>query len=169
MVTIEPRTSIVTIFQGDYLDRIRHLEQRHAAAVKAEKAAGPRVLSEVPESHTLAEEHAALVEEAEASALDVVLKALGRKAWRELVAQHPPREGHEGDKEVGVDESTFKDALISASIVSPEMSEDDLDLLSDADNDRLYLTAFALNRGMAAGPKALPASPPNPENDKTSN
>lgn len=165
-VTIVPRTSVVTIFQGDYLDRIRHLEAKYAAAVESEKSA-PRMLSEVPESMGLAAEHEALVAEAEGTALDITVQALGRKAWRALVAEHPPREGVDSDVLVGVNESTFKDPLISVSIVSPVLSEDELDQLSDADNDRLYLTAWALNRGTPAGPKALHASPANQASDAT--
>lgn len=168
MVTIAPRTSVVTIFQGDYLDRIRHLEQRHEAALEAENAATRR-LSDGAESNAIAEEHAALVAEAEASAINVTLKALGRKAWRELVALHPPRPEVDSDIAVGVNEETFKDALIAVSIVEPELSEDDLDAISDSDNDRLYYTAFGLNRAPASSPKALPASQKTTGSGETSN
>lgn len=167
MTTFEPRTAVVTIFQGDYLDRIRFLEQKYQAAVESEKSGPPRMNDEVPESVGLAEEHKALVAEAEATALNVTLKALGRKAWRALVAQHPPRDGNDEDKAVGVNEETFKDALIAASVVAPDLSEDDLDALADTDNDALYYTAFGLNRSRVVGPKVLPVSQANQQSDVT--
>lgn len=155
MSTIAARTATVDIYVGDYLDRIRHLEREYDAALKEEAAEGPRLNHEEPRSEALRAEHVALVAEAEESAVHIVLRALRRSEWRELVKLHPPRENHKGDAAVGVDESTFKDALVPVSIVSPTLDEDDLDNLSDVDFDRLYLTAFALNRSPAASPKAL--------------
>lgn len=177
MTTIQPRTSVVTIYGGDYLDRIRHLERKAEAAAEAEGDT-VRVLSEVPESHRLAEEHDALVKEAEEQALHVRLQALKRSEWKRLVAAHPPRDGNKDDANVGVNEETFKDALVAyrnpdhperRTIVEPDLTEDELDDLSDVDFDRLYLTAFALNRSPAAGPKANLVSRMTQPKDETSN
>jgi hypothetical protein len=167
MASVEPRTSVVTIYGGDYLDRLRHLEQQHKAAVESERSSS-RLLADDAQSPAIAAEHERLKAEAEETALHVTLRALGRKAWRALVEEHPPRPGVTSDSDVGVNEATFKEALVPASIVSPELSEDDLDAISDIDWDRLYFTAFALNRSPAASPKAL-VSPTSPESDETSN
>lgn len=161
--TIDPRTAVVTIFQGDYLDRIRFIEQQHKAAVEAEKAGPPRMNDEIPESVSLAQQHKSLVAEAEASALNITVRALGRKAWRALVAAHPVRADNRADEIVGVNEDTFKDALVPVSIVSPELTPDELDQLSDAQFDTIYYTAFGLNRGPQSAPKVLPGSLTNPE------
>lgn len=171
MSTIAARTATVDIYVGDYLDRIRHLERQYDAALKEESSDGPRLNHEELRSESLRVEHAALVAEAEQSAVQIVVRALRRSEWRDLVKQHPPRENHKGDAAVGVDESTFKDALVPTSIVSPVLSEDDLDNLSDVDFDRLYLTAFALNRSPAASPKVLerPDSQTSTESGATSN
>lgn len=166
MSLIEPRTSIVTIYQGDYLDRIRHLEQKYEAAVEAEKSSA-RLLSDAATSADIAEDHEALVAEAELSALEIRVRALGRREWRELVAAHPPRKDNRADQAVGVNEETFKDVLVAASIVSPDLSDDDLDSISDIDNDRLYFAAFALNRLEAPSPKAHLVSPLNQASDET--
>lgn len=169
---IEPRTAVVTIYGGDYLDRIRHLEQQcealEEAIERAEKAEKdkPRTNDEIPESVRLSEEHDrkvderdALLAEASAQATHFRIKALGRREWRALVAEHPPRENHKDDALAGVNEDTFKDALVAASVIEPEgIAPDDLDQLADIDFDRLYLTAFALNRGVAPDPKASPVS-----------
>ena len=168
MTTIQPRTSQVTIYQGDYLDNIRHLERQYEEALKSEGKTS-RMMSEVPASAALAEQHAALVAEAEESAVTITLRALGRKEWRALVADNPPREGNKDDEQVGVNEDSFKDPLIVASIVEPKLSEDDLDMLSEADNDRLYLTCWSLNRLPGDSPKVLRVSPQNQPSDATSN
>ena len=165
MTTIQPRTAIVTIYQGDYLDRIRHLEQKYEAALEAEKDT-TRTLDEIPESADLREQHTALVAEADKSALHITVKGLGRKQWRTLVAKHKPRPDHKSDEFAGVNEETFKDDLVPASILEPELILDDLDEISDVDFDRLYLTAFGLNRSLTSAPKAL-ASPANQESDAT--
>ena len=166
MVTIEPRTAVVPIFQGDYLDRIRHLEERHKQAKKDEQEGPPRLNSEIPVSVEIAKEHKALVTEAESSALNVTVRALPRKAWRELVEAHPVRPDNRADAIVGVNEDTFKDALVPISIVEPELTEDELDSLSDAQWDQIYYAAFYLNRG-TQNPKALLASPQSQESDAT--
>lgn len=168
MSTIQPRTATVDIYQGDYLDRLRHLEQRHAAALKAEGNT-TRLASDIPESHAIFEEHAALKDEAEETKIIVTVGALGRKSWRSLVAQHPPRKDNDSDDAMGVNEDSFKEALVPLSVVSPEFTDEDFDSLADVDFDRIYYTAFALNRSPAASPKALasPASQESPKNDES--
>jgi hypothetical protein len=169
MSTFEPRTATVVIFGGDYLDRIRLLEQKAEAAKDAEGGT-PRRVGTTPEYLRLAKEHDDLVKEAEESALRVVVQALRRSEWKALVKEHPPRVGNKDDERVGANEDTFKDALIPVSIVEPAgFGEDDLDALSDADFDRIYYTAFSLNRGVAAGPKAGLYSRMSQESEETSN
>jgi hypothetical protein len=175
MTTIKPRTVTVDLYQGDHIDRLRHLEARHKAALAAEGKTKP-LASEVPESQIIAEEHAALRAEADEEKLVVVLGALGRKAWRALVKQHPPRKAGvngateaqaESDEATSVNEDTFKDELVPLSILSPELTEEDLDALSDGQFDALYLNAFALNRTTGGDPKDL-VSPVSRESTKNS-
>lgn len=161
---IQPRTAVVTIYGGDYLDRIRHLERQAEAAKDAAEDGLPRTNDEVPDYLTLAQEHDDLVAEAEAQALHVRIRALGRREWKALIAAHPPRTVAKdavtealakSDELSGVNDDTFKDALVAASVIEPEgITVEDLDQLADVDFDRLYLTAFALNRGSAPDPKA---------------
>ena len=173
MSAIQPRTSKVTIYQGDYLDRIQHLERKAEAARDA--AGDVRTMMDEPEYLAIAKEHDALVAEAEESALHVVVKPLRRSSWKALVAEHPPRDGHTGDQSIGVNEDEFKDALVT--FVNENDPEDrtilegidlaDLDYLSDIDYDRIYFKAFGLNRGMVDGPKANLVSRMSQENDET--
>ena len=167
-MAIEPRTSVVTIYGGDYLDRLRDLERRAEAAREAAEQDGPQRLAEVPEYLRLAEEHDALAKEAEAQALHVKVRALRRSEWKMLVAEHPARKDNESDQSIGVNEDTFKEALVPASITEPaDFSADDLDSLSDIDFDRLYFTAFSLNRAPSQDPKANLASRMTTPSDET--
>ena len=173
---IQPRTSTVTIYQGDYLDRIRLLERQYEAAVEAEEDAGPRTLDEIPESKRLADEHTALVAEAEKSALYVKLQTVRRSVYRMLAADHPPRTGddvpkvkRQGDEALGVNAETFREALVPKAIVEitegdttrkwSEFSEDEqadfLDTLAESDFERLFGNAYGLVNGFTADPKLL--------------
>lgn len=174
--TFKQRTAVVTIYPGDYLDRIRHLEARFAAAVEAEKGSAPRTNDEVPESHQIAQEHDDLVAEAEIEAVHVRVGALPRKTWKKLVSEHPPRQPGDGVTEMqarsdalsGVNDDTFKEAVVPLSIIEPDLTEEDLDALADIDFDRLYMAALGLNRGKVEDPKASLASRVMQMNDETS-
>lgn len=185
-----PRTAVVTIYTGDYLDRIRHLERQAEAAQDAADADGPRLNSDVPEYLDLARQHDELVAEAEEKAVHVTVQALPRKVWQALVAAHPPRtvekdkvseQKARSDALSGVNDDTFKDALVLGgeieingspvtyrSVVEPDLSPDDFDALAAIDFDRIYLTAFSLNRGAVADPKASLVSRLSQKNDETS-
>ena len=147
--TLTPRTSTVLLFQGDDLAKIAELRK----AAEAEQS-DTRLMGEL----SAAQEHDEFVKEAEARAVRVVLKALGRKQWRNLVAAHPPRPNVEADESLGVNDETFGEALVLASLVEPALSgteaEEFLDSLRSADFDLLYATAFALNRFQGDAPKA---------------
>ena len=190
MSLFEPRTAVVTIYRGDYLDRIRHLERRAEAAEKAQGGL-PLVGGEFPEYLKLAQEHDDLVREAEADgAIHIRLKHLPRKVWTALTEAHPPRKaGDDGatpdqamvDARAGVNVDTFSEALVSGgtvkidgvnvefhTIVEPEVTAEDLAELSYRDFERLYLTAVGLNKAPVADPNASPVSRMTQKNDETS-
>ena len=177
MTGIKPRVARVTIYQGDDLARLAELddavaraEVRKAAAERAVKAAEnvTRTLAdEVPDATAEVEAFdAAVLErdefaaEAEERGVTVVLNALPRKTWRALVADHPPREDKDSDKQVGVNEDALAEVLVPKSIDHDASTITGdvglfLDALSDYDFDRLYVTAFALNRGAATADPTL--------------
>lgn len=169
MTTIQPRTATIPIFQGDDLDEIEHLRKRAEAAADEESGKPAR---NGGEAVRLSREHNERVKQAEERAVNVKVQALGRRAWKALVAEHPPREDSETDKRAGVNEDTFQDELVAASIVEPEFkSRADLDAftdqLRDIDFERVYLASFALNRWAGADPKPLAVSKLTPKNDAT--
>jgi hypothetical protein len=168
--TIKPRTSTVVIHQGDYLDEIRHLEDQIAAAQAAES--GPRTLDEIPASQALIERHDALVAEAEAEAITVKVRNLGRRTYHDLKVKHPPRDDKPGDANLGCNEDTFFDELVPLSLVAPSFDtttdlERFLEDLAPIDWERVKLAAFRVNEVATADPKPFPASRLTRENDAT--
>ena len=189
MAIIKPRTTTVTIVGGDYAERLSELEraaekarsreEQQDALRESSEQSGPPLRSGQkaptepagkPESVRLAEEHDALFAEAEAAGavLVVTLQALRRSEWKALVAQHKPRVDNKEDAAVGVNEDTFREALVPVSVVSPELDADDYDALAAADFDRLYVEAFALNRMSGGDPKAGLVSRMSQQSSETS-
>lgn len=193
MTGFQPLTHKVTLYQGDYQQRIQEAASAAELAEmrlkrEREKPDQVRTLAEIPDIVTLAEEfHAAakvhddLVAEAEAEgALVVTLRAVGRRKWSELVAAHPPRTEDDvpesvrkSDAELGVNDTALGEELLPLSIA--ELSDPDLqvadllDMVSSAQFDLLYGTAFALNRGLGSDPKARPRLLPSPSTPETAN
>lgn len=181
--TVARRRETVYLYQGDDLDQLTQLANDVADARAREEAAGASRLLSDRGSLDAVEAFNAFRIEARERATKVVIEALGRVAWRDLVRAHPPRENtvtddegkpttvlHDED-EAGVNFDTFPDALLPLSIVEPEHASDDersvfVDNLSDPDFYRLYGVAWKLNRS-AADPKALPVYDAIPANDAT--
>ena len=96
------------------------------------------------------------------------LRALPRAAFRELIAGHPPRRDEAGepvreDVAIGVDNSTFFNALIRTCTIDPELSEDEwqnllANLLTDRQFSDLADAAWYVNRGEVDVPFSLAAS-----------
>ena len=89
------------------------------------------------------------------SIIEFRIRAMPRKQWRDLVAAHQPRKDgddvHEQDRFLGVNTETFFDALIRASVVDPELDDDDWTLLleeklTDRQFDAIADAAWGLNR-----------------------
>lgn len=179
MTTFKPRQATIPIYQGDDLDHLQRLaddvntwQERLDDAIRNAKDAPPlTMLEENPVVTADArlkdarEAHDAFLAEAEPRAIKVVVQALGRKRWREIVDQNPPREDNEGDKRMGVNDSTFGDVLVPISMVEPQLSANEqadfLDALSMAQYRSIYLAAFLLNTATGEDPKALSDSGPS--------
>lgn len=105
----------------------------------------------------LAERVKALEDQMRDASHDFRLRAHPRPAWKKLLAVHPPRKDPETgdlddrDKYIGVNTESFFAALIRASVVEPELDDDDWTLLleeklTDRQFDLLSDAAWALNR-----------------------
>ena len=187
MTSIKPRSARVVIYQGDDLAHLAELDAAveraetalRVAEQKAKRTAAPITLDEATDEQDLVlvarDQHAeaavirdAFAEEAEERGVVVVLHAQPRKAWRALMDEHGPREDNDVDKALGVNMGTLPDALLPMSVDREQSTiEGDLteflESLSDYDYyDRLFLQAFALNRGSAmADPTQRLASGPS--------
>lgn len=117
-----PRTAVIRIYTGDYLNRIRHLEQQFEEALQAEKGTTPT--ADESQAYQLAQAHEQLVAEAEDHAFDLTVQALPRRVWKQLVSEHPPRTEstqpgldhrvYRLDHLAGVNEDTFAEALVTS-------------------------------------------------------
>lgn len=178
---------------GEHDDAVTKAE---AAVKRAEKDQTPRLLHQgdpVADANRALDdakaERDAFAAEAEARGVAVVMHARPRKAWRKLMDEHPPRdrEKHPEDYPIGpCNIETLPDVLLPESICRdphcPTCSDEGqrstiegdltefLESLSDYDYyDRLFLQAFALNRGSAmADPTQRLASGTSQTSDATS-
>lgn len=172
MPTITPRTTTVTLFQGNDFDAERRL--RRAVETAAVKADNPKRIGDSPDVMAAAEAYDAFVAEAAARGITVTLQALRRKDWRPLVAKHVPREDNDTDAAWGFNYETMCDDLVPASVVlgvqfmSTTDRDDFLDSLSDADFSSLYSEAVRLNQGAGPDPKVRVSSQLARTGDETS-
>lgn len=88
-------------------------------------------------------------------------QALPRQAWRDLLAEHPPRPGKE-DEEVWNPE-TIGVPLIAACAIDPVMTVDQveqlLDVVNQAGRNLLFNAAYEANTGPVRVPFSPAASP----------
>jgi hypothetical protein len=102
---------------------------------------------------------------ADATVLDVTLEAVSRKQWAEVEENHPPRDGDDTDKSVGVNVGSFLAEVLPESVAEVKergtgeriaVSADDwreaVDEISDGQYQVLLLAILGLNRGAARHP-----------------
>ncbi len=133
----------------------------------------------------------AFIPEAAERAVEVVLQAIGNRRFRQLLLQHPPRKVpgpeneqvvHEDDAEFDVNSATFPDALLRfadeddpdrRTIAAPEFTHKALaefldDEIEFGNFERLWQTAYALNRGASIDPFLTTFSDVSPRSEPTS-
>lgn len=95
------------------------------------------------------------------------LRAMSQPKFRALVAEHTPRRDDEGtvdaaDAQMGFNRDTFFDALLKASVISPDLDDDDwtalLDVLTDRQYNDLTDAAWFVNRTEVSVPFSQAAS-----------
>lgn len=152
-----PETTVPLCLRGDLVAewerRERELRDRRNAPNRT--LAGNDVTE-------LAKEVAALEDQMRESTVEFRLRAVHRREWMQLLADHPPREGNQFDKGLGLNSETFYDALVTKCLVEPELSAEELaavlDVLTAAQFDRLTASAWALNSGDVSVPFSQTAS-----------
>jgi hypothetical protein len=154
-----PETGVPLCLRGDL--QLRH-EQLGQELEEAEEADRRDSLAAGGKARKVAEQIRDLEAEMRDHTHTFALRALPRKAFRDLVEQHPPRENNKDDQVFGVNTATFPVPLIAASctdpVMTPEQVEQLLDLLTEGQMLELYGAALHLNRGTVDAPKSAAAS-----------
>lgn len=104
----------------------------------------------------------ALNAEAEGLWRTFTFRSVGKKAWYDLVRDHPPtKEQLKADAQADVNRDTFEPAAVALSAETPtvslEQAEQFRDLLTTSQWDMLVAAVFDANVGGLALPKALAA------------
>ena len=189
MSTLKPRTATIPIYQGDDAEHLAELRmavavaERQAAQTQAPRRGGDPAPSE--DVKAAQEAYDAFVDEAAERAVEVVVRAIGRRRFRDLVAAHPPRQvkdadgkdvTHEDDEHLGVNVETFAPALLTFAepgedgvrtiiapadaVKSPGALRDFLDdEVTDGDYEKIFTVAYWINRAAGSDPKELRYSP----------
>lgn len=127
-------------------------------AAELERATRALALAAANEADTTGPEAqiAAIRRQMADATVEVTLTAMPRREWLAMIAEHPPRDGHQVDTRVGFNTETFYDAAIRASWAAPEVSADDLTALLGALNDRQFNdladAAWSVNAGGVSVP-----------------
>lgn len=175
MSLLKPRTATVPIYQGDDLERLADLHREAEIAERRAQEAARSPLRGGDEIPSAADERAAydaFVDEAAERAVIVELTAIGKRKWRDLLAAHPARKHTVDGKEETVEDDafyevnaeTFPQALLTFSrdgvstVTGPRVPASEFrefleNEVSDGDFERLWSTAYWLNRAPGADPK----------------
>lgn len=177
-ITYTPPTEVVHLYLADDLERIQELVANLSGAINQhaldpETPAMPATLDEVPdetpdERKIAAKAHDDFVTEAAERATKIRIQAMGRKKWRALKDEHPPRLVDDTDQprvedSIGFNTDSMADDLVPASIAPDQFESDDerddfLDSLTDQDFNRIYSAAVRLNERGVNVPKAEASS-----------
>lgn len=138
-----PEKVVSLVLRADIQQKIEELEKR-LIAIRAADSDG--TLAGNTDAAPVADEINALIEEAKESTVDVLLRALPRKQWSDLVTKNPPKSDDYLYEVVGL----MNDA-VPACWVTPELDTETLEALLDGITqgqwDRLCETTQMLNRG----------------------
>lgn len=77
-------------------------------------------LDEVPDAVRLVEEIEAVGKKAEAATVTFTFQGIGRRAWWDLVKQHPPTKDQSKGRTLRWNDDTFPPAALAASCIDPE-------------------------------------------------
>lgn len=166
--TVSRRTASVTLYQGDDFERLTELRraadaarhrsdeaEKHGLRRAGDDAADPELAAAADQAEA---EYDAFVDEAAERAIEIRFRALQGKAFRALMAAHPPRDDNETDAEFDVNTATFPDELLVLSIEEPRHTPDErrefVDDLADGDHERFWQAAYWMNRLPGGDPKA---------------
>lgn len=155
LAAAKPREASVTIcVAGDLAGE----HDRLAAELQAERAKDVTSIAGNPRVVELAQHIQELEGRMKAAEFTFTFRALPSREWSDLVANHPPRDGH--DERFNT--STLPVEVIKRCLIEPAGSAAEIDTLmdrlSDGAFDRLFTTAWDANRQGPSVPFSSAAS-----------
>lgn len=164
-----PTVRRIPIHDGEDAAKLAELKEAVEAA-KRTKSDGPRMLHEGDPVQEATDTYNAFLAEANERATVAVVREVGRRTRRELLAECPPREGNKGDEVIGANSDELAERLMNHCLASPTFDSDAardewLESIGGKAFDKLSREAFLLNFGELEAPKAL--SNPTPDSDAT--
>ena len=150
----------VRLLLGDAVQLRDELEAADAAAAVAVRQ--DKLENREPQAPALAARAAEIEEQIVAAQTEFVFRSIGRRAWRDLVAAHPPTsEQRRVDARAEINGKTFPVAAIAECCIEPKMSASVVarleGALSDGQWERLWAGCLAANGGGADIPKSVAA------------
>ena len=140
--------------RADLLERHKEAERR---LVESGQSSG----SLAGEAAELAQRVRDLEDEIDASTRTIKFRALSRRRWRTLLAEHHPLKVHKAD---GLDfnPETFPVAAIAACAVEPSLTQEQAERLADAlplgEFEKLWQSVLSVNLGVTDTPKSVLAT-----------
>lgn len=138
----------------------RHTEAEAELSTQIAKTTLGASLQDAGDTQRIAERVQAVEAEIRDAEVEFKFQSIGRKAWADLLARHPPTTKQKtADKRTTFNPETFPLAAIAASCVQPAMDVDgagDLEeLLSDAQFSQLWNACVDANLGGGDSPNSL--------------
>ena len=161
-----PRRTIQHCVRGDLVAEVERLERDLMNTRSPDSR-----LTGNPEARKIAERIEAVREEMQDSTIEFVLQALPRRSFQKFCVAHPPRDGNDEDRALGFNTETFHDDLVRASIVEPELSDEQWETLADrmtsAQWQEFVTASQLLNIEKVSVPFSLSASAALQRSDET--
>jgi hypothetical protein len=126
-----PERTVDLCLRGDLQADFEDLTKQLAKAKEASRTS----LADGGEAAEITERIEALREQMRGATVTVRLRAMPRRDWAKMEAEHPPREGDRNDKARGVNNSTFNEAAVRACLVEPELGPGQFEALFDVVTD----------------------------------
>lgn len=145
------------LLRQDLVARHAELEEQLTAAANADRATNRE-----PVAPALAAQILELEQEMEAAKVEFRFRAIGKRAWADLIARHPPTKDQlKADPRLDHNPVTFPVAAIAASCIDPELTLEDAQRLERALNhsqfDLLWAKVVDANIGGLNAPKSRAA------------
>lgn len=158
-----PERTVEICLRGDLVAEFEQLDRQWRAAIDRPATS----LADGGEGVEIAAQMEAVRADMQGEMLTLRLRALPRRRWSELVAEHPVRRSDDGtthadDEQFGYNSSTFFEALVRESVIDPVLSHSDWatldDVLTDSNFMALANAAVMLNRRSVDIPFSLAVS-----------